>query len=117
MTEFHGFKFQDFADSKLILEFVSVFSRFEYALKLDGWTIVKPQTGAVSANWDSFASTFCSHFKKERTAALKGGCGLYPDGTAAKANSHRQHAWMGPWSCGWYDGIGEAAHIHPEDEE
>jgi hypothetical protein len=65
---FQGFEFENFADPKLIQEFVAGFSRFEYALKLDRWL---KSTDDASANWDKFASFLRTHFNKARTAPLK----------------------------------------------
>jgi hypothetical protein len=69
--KFRGFEFESFADLKLMMKFVAVFSRFEYALKLDGFTSVNPKNSVVSADWDTFASTMRGHFNKERTDRLK----------------------------------------------
>lgn len=66
---FDEFSLPPFAEPELVVRFFTVFSRFEYALKCDGWTLSKQ--GAVSADWSKFALCLSPHFDKDRTAELR----------------------------------------------
>jgi hypothetical protein len=53
----------------LVITFIIVFSRFEYALKAEGLINGSPEN--VSANWDSFAGTLREQFQPGRTPSLQ----------------------------------------------
>jgi hypothetical protein len=56
-----AFEFNRFTDEELVLRFISVFSRFEYALKRDGWL---QRVNAAKPNWDGLARHLEGHFDK-----------------------------------------------------
>lgn len=56
-------------DRDLALEFLAVFSRFEYALKVSNFR--HPGNGEAKANWITFANTVANAFDLNRTGELR----------------------------------------------
>ncbi|MDP3441479.1 MAG: hypothetical protein Q8T08_01345 [Ignavibacteria bacterium] len=53
----------------LVITFIIVFSRFEYALKAEGF--INGDENGVTANWDTFANSIREHFQPNRTRELQ----------------------------------------------
>lgn len=58
-------------DRDLVFKFFTVFSLFEYALKIAGFRTIK-QNGEVQPNWNSFANNIHQRFNHQATAELAG---------------------------------------------
>ncbi len=59
-------------DQELLLEFLTKFSRFEFAMKLSGY--IRERDDSVEPDWERFSSDIDGLFDKENTAMLTRAC-------------------------------------------
>src|SRR5258707_266336 len=93
-TNLEEFRFHHFADPESVHNFLAVFSRFEYALKLSGWA--KGDQSRVGADWDGFAASLSPHFQRERTPGLKAAADYLLQHPPAEAGAYRHNRRLGP---------------------